>query len=72
MFWWERKGGIRFCLQFRLLAEKVLEMPWLASDARFAENRERVEHREELVGLITARLREEDERHWVDKLSGLG
>jgi len=54
------------------LAEKVLEMPWLASDARFAENRERVEHREELVGIITARLREEDEGHWVGKLGGLG
>jgi len=42
------------------------------SDARFAENRERVEHREELVGIITARLREEDAGHWVNKLGGLG
>lgn len=67
-----RKSETRFCLQFRLLAEKVLEMPWLASDVRFAENRERVEHREELVGIITARLREEDEGHWVGKLGGLG
>jgi len=54
------------------LAEKVLETPWLVDDARFQENRGRVEHRAELIEMITDQLKQKDEVYWVKKLNGLG
>lgn len=50
---------------FRMLCERVLERPELASDARYATNGARVAHREELVSLLDAIFRTNDAQHWV-------
>lgn len=50
---------------FRMLCERVLERPELASDARYATNGARVANREELVSLLDAIFRTNDAQHWV-------
>jgi crotonobetainyl-CoA:carnitine CoA-transferase CaiB-like acyl-CoA transferase len=52
--------------QFAALAA-VLEMPWLASDERFATNPSRVVNREELSLEIGRRLGEETAAVWMDR-----
>lgn len=54
--------------QFARLAE-VLGDPGLVSDRRFASNAARVAHRDALVELLEARLREQDGDHWVARLN---
>jgi crotonobetainyl-CoA:carnitine CoA-transferase CaiB-like acyl-CoA transferase len=56
---------------FALLCD-VLEMPELVSDARFRTNPDRVRHREELVALVSARLRERDAAEWQERLTAVG
>jgi len=58
-------------LQFRRLCE-VLDAPGLATDTRFASNALRVEHREELVAELEARLQAADAAHWVVVLNEAG
>ncbi|GLB38503.1 putative coA-transferase family III [Lyophyllum shimeji] len=58
--------------QFKLLAEKVLEDPALATDPRFATNDARVANREELVRIISDVLLKQDREHWLERFSGLG
>lgn len=43
----------------------VLEMPWLATDPRFATNRDRMANREALVALITERLQTRTTDEWM-------
>jgi len=50
---------------FRLLCERVIERPELASDARFASNSARVEHREVLVPLLEGVFRTAPAEEWV-------
>ncbi|TFK40685.1 CAIB/BAIF family enzyme [Crucibulum laeve] len=58
--------------QFKILAEKVLEKPGIASDPKFSTNDARVKHRTELVGIITDELMQRDRDHWLERFTGLG
>lgn len=49
-----------------------IDCPELAADPRFVTNALRVEHREELVGRLEARLRDRSADHWFALLSGVG
>ena len=57
--------------QFARFCEVIGEPGW-ASDARFATNPGRVRHREELVGLISARLRLRAAQEWLAALERSG
>jgi crotonobetainyl-CoA:carnitine CoA-transferase CaiB-like acyl-CoA transferase len=54
--------------QFELLCE-ALGAPELAADPRFATNRARVEHREELAALLTERLAARPAAEWAAELT---
>ena len=56
---------------FSLLCE-VVGMSELVADARFLTNPDRVRNREELVTLLSARLRERDTAEWQDRLTAAG
>jgi crotonobetainyl-CoA:carnitine CoA-transferase CaiB-like acyl-CoA transferase len=56
---------------FALLCE-VVDMTDLASDARFRTNPDRVRNREELVALLSARLRERGKAEWQERLTAAG
>ncbi|KAF8523689.1 CoA-transferase family III domain-containing protein [Hysterangium stoloniferum] len=58
--------------QFGILATQILELPHLAIDPKFAAPSDRVAHREELIGIIERRLREEPQDVWVRKFRGKG
>jgi crotonobetainyl-CoA:carnitine CoA-transferase CaiB-like acyl-CoA transferase len=49
-----------------------LELPDLATDARFADNGARVRHRDELRPILAARFREADSTHWLRRLDEAG
>ncbi|HXF97857.1 MAG TPA: CoA transferase, partial [Gaiellaceae bacterium] len=51
---------------------RALELPELAADPRFRTNPDRVRHREELVALLSARLRERDTAEWHRLLTEAG
>ena len=61
-----------YIVQFRILTTQILELPDLADDPKFATPGDRVAHRDELVGLIQRRLREEPQDVWVAKFWGKG
>ena len=50
---------------FRLLCERVIERPELASDARFASNAKRVEHRGVLIPLLDEIFRARPAAEWI-------
>jgi len=50
----------------------VVDLPELASDERFATNPDRVRNREELVALLSTRLRERDTPEWHELLTAAG
>jgi len=52
---------------FRLLCERVIERPELATNERFATNAARVRNRETLVPLLEEIFRTNDARHWVER-----
>ena len=56
---------------FAALCDAV-ERPALASDPRFRTNPDRVAHREELVEIVSARLRERDTADWLERLARAG
>jgi len=56
---------------FAALCE-VLELPDLVTDERFRTNPDRVRNREELVEIVSARLREHDAGHWHVRLTAAG
>jgi crotonobetainyl-CoA:carnitine CoA-transferase CaiB-like acyl-CoA transferase len=56
---------------FRALCA-ALDLPELASDARYATNPDRLAHREELNARIGARLVEEDSTTWLGRLERAG
>src|SRR3989304_2526764 len=51
---------------------EVVGLPELVSDSRFATNPDRVRNREELVALLSDRLRERDTAEWHSLLTGVG
>ena len=51
---------------------EALELAGLAEDARFRTNPDRVGNREELVALLSHRLRQRDSAEWVDRLRDAG
>ena len=57
--------------QFRSLCE-VLGIPGAADDTRFRTNPERVEHREELVGVLEAQLASRTVSEWVSDIRAVG
>jgi len=56
---------------FALLCD-VAELPELVSDGRFRTNPDRVRNREELVALLSARLRERSTTEWRELLTAAG
>jgi formyl-CoA transferase len=56
---------------FALLCE-ALGLPELRGDERFRTNPDRVRNREELVELLSARLRERDVAEWRERLAASG
>jgi crotonobetainyl-CoA:carnitine CoA-transferase CaiB-like acyl-CoA transferase len=56
---------------FSLLCE-ALDLPELVDDARFRTNPDRVGNREELVALVSARLRERTTAEWHERLRAAG
>jgi formyl-CoA transferase/CoA:oxalate CoA-transferase len=50
----------------------VLDLPELVDDGRFATNPDRVRNREELVRLVSERLRERDSADWLALLGEAG
>ncbi|EKM79349.1 hypothetical protein AGABI1DRAFT_113921 [Agaricus bisporus var. burnettii JB137-S8] len=58
--------------QFKLLAEKVLEDPSLATDPKYQDNGVRVQNRVELTHIITDKLKQHDREYWLKKMTGLG
>jgi crotonobetainyl-CoA:carnitine CoA-transferase CaiB-like acyl-CoA transferase len=57
--------------QFRALVN-ALEVPWLADDARFADNPSRVRHRDELASVLRGALVRASADQWFDALSAAG
>lgn len=58
--------------QFSKLAINVLKQPHLVDDPRFSTNTLRVQHREELVRIITDTLMKEDREYWLNAFTGQG
>ncbi|KIJ17941.1 hypothetical protein PAXINDRAFT_111696 [Paxillus involutus ATCC 200175] len=58
--------------QFKLLTTTILRRPELADDVRFSTNAARVANRKELIGLISAALKQRDRNYWIEQLTGLG
>ena len=56
---------------FALLCDAV-DLPELASDERFRTNPDRVRNREELVEVLSARLRERGTAQWHEQLTSVG
>lgn len=57
--------------QFRRFVA-VLGSPELADDPRFQTNRLRVQHREQLIPLLQARMLEQDKADWLQRLEAAG
>ncbi|KAJ7505518.1 CAIB/BAIF family enzyme [Mycena galericulata] len=58
--------------QFRILCDKVLGDPALATDPRFVTNEGRVTNRAALVRIIEGALMQHDRDHWLAQFTGLG
>ncbi|MEP6388775.1 MAG: CaiB/BaiF CoA-transferase family protein [Halioglobus sp.] len=56
--------------QFRRFVAE-LGLPELADDTRFATNRKRVEHREELIPPLQAKMLEHSKQEWIDRLEAV-
>jgi crotonobetainyl-CoA:carnitine CoA-transferase CaiB-like acyl-CoA transferase len=56
---------------FALVCDAV-DLPELASDERFRTNPDRVRNREELVEILSARLRERGTAQWHEQLTSVG
>ena len=57
--------------QFRRFVAE-LGLPELADDPRFVTNRKRVEHREELIPPLQAKMLEQSKQEWIDRLEEAG
>lgn len=59
-------------MQFKALAEHILEKSELVSDPKFSTNAARVANKQELIQIITDVLMIRDREYWLNKFSGLG
>ncbi len=57
--------------QFAAFAEAI-GLGWMATDARFERNADRVHHREEMLGVLDAELRGRPADEWVARIQGVG
>lgn len=57
--------------QFERFAD-ILEMPELAQDEKFQTNSKRVEHREQLIQIISEKIKTKPARHWQELLHHAG
>lgn len=57
---------------YRMLCERVIERPELATDERFASNRARVTNRTTLVPLLDSIFQTRDAAEWVARCKGAG
>ena len=57
--------------QFRRFVAE-LGLPELADDPRFVTNRKRVEHREELIPPLQAKMLEQSKQEWINRLEEVG
>ncbi len=57
---------------FRRLVTNVLERPELAEDPRFASNRDRMAHRDELTAIIEGILASDSSERWAAKMQAAG
>lgn len=48
---------------------EILEMPELGDDPRFATNKDRLAHRDELVPMLAERFRQKSSTEWLEKLA---
>jgi crotonobetainyl-CoA:carnitine CoA-transferase CaiB-like acyl-CoA transferase len=53
---------------FRMLCERVIERPELATDERFATNAARVNHRDALVPILDSIFRTKPAAEWIERL----
>ncbi|MBM3573445.1 MAG: CoA transferase, partial [Alphaproteobacteria bacterium] len=67
---WMTIGGSSQLMWQRLC--QVLSVPHLTDDPRFRVNADRVRHNDELVELLSARLRTESTQHWMDAMTAVG
>ncbi len=51
---------------------EVIEMPELAGDARFIDNAARMQHRPELIEILTMRFKERPTGEWLERLEAVG
>jgi crotonobetainyl-CoA:carnitine CoA-transferase CaiB-like acyl-CoA transferase len=58
--------------QFELLCRDVLMRPELAQDERFRRNRDRIQNREALIGILTEVFRQAKASHWLERLHSVG
>jgi crotonobetainyl-CoA:carnitine CoA-transferase CaiB-like acyl-CoA transferase len=58
--------------QYKRLCEDVLERPDLAANPRFVVNRDRLEHRAELIPLLSDALRTRSAADWLSRLNRAG
>jgi succinate--hydroxymethylglutarate CoA-transferase len=49
-----------------------LGLDHLAEEPKYKSNKDRVQHRKELIDLLTQRLKEQDNSFWLEKLTGAG
>ena len=63
---------IHIIVQFKLLAEKILDQPALATDPKFATNEARVVNRTELINIITRALMKQNRTYWIERFTGMG
>ena len=57
--------------QFKTLC-RILGLEHLPTDIRFRTNSDRVKHRDELTKIMTERLQEHDNQHWLKAFEGQG
>ncbi|KAG0271098.1 hypothetical protein BGZ95_001150 [Linnemannia exigua] len=57
--------------QFKTLC-RILGLEHLPTDIRFRTNSDRVKHRDELIKIMTERLQEYDNQHWLKAFEGQG
>ncbi|KAF9114758.1 hypothetical protein BGW39_003261, partial [Mortierella sp. 14UC] len=57
--------------QFKTLC-RILGLEHLPTDIRFRTNSDRVKHRDELIKIMTEKLQEHDNQHWLKALEGQG
>lgn len=51
---------------------EIIDLPELATDARFSTNADRLEHRDELIPLLTERIKQRPSAEWLEQFKAAG